>query len=75
MEGEKPYSVWRQSRYKREANAKRQKKKSHADPETAVQKEQSERFIESARQLDADETGASFQRALDVVLPLRKKGP
>lgn len=33
------------------------------------QKEQSERFKEAARELEADETGEAFERALDRVLP------
>ncbi len=36
------------------------------------QKEQSERFKETARELDADESGAAFERALTkVILPRR----
>lgn len=31
------------------------------------QKEQSERFKETARELDADETGAAFQKALSAI--------
>jgi hypothetical protein len=38
------------------------------------QKEQSERFIEAARLLEADESGASFSRAVDKIIPQRR-GP
>jgi hypothetical protein len=34
--------------------------------------EQSERFKETARKLEADESGKAFERAIDVVLPRRK---
>lgn len=34
-----------------------------------TQKEQSERFIATARELEADEEGGEFERALDKVLP------
>ncbi len=33
------------------------------------QKEQSARFIETARELDADMAGARFDRAIDLILP------
>ncbi|AEH88398.1 hypothetical protein Mesop_3961 [Mesorhizobium opportunistum WSM2075] len=36
------------------------------------QKEQSERFKEAARELEVDESGDAFRRALDRVLPERK---
>jgi hypothetical protein len=32
-------------------------------------KEQSERFIETARQLGVDETGTDFEKALDQIIP------
>ena len=32
------------------------------------QKEQSERFIETARELEADETGGAFNRAIDKLV-------
>lgn len=35
------------------------------------QKEQSERFKETARELGADETGKAFERAVTTVLPAR----
>lgn len=37
-------------------------------PEKLSQKEQSARFIETARELDADESGTAFERAVGVVL-------
>jgi hypothetical protein len=37
------------------------------------QKEQSERFKEAARLLDADETGGAFERAIKKVLPGRRR--
>lgn len=36
------------------------------------QKEQSERFKEAARQLEADQSGDAFKAALDKLLPARK---
>ena len=33
------------------------------------QKEQSERFIEAARELEVDETGAAFARAMENLTP------
>lgn len=33
-----------------------------------TQKEQSERFIETARELDVDETGPTFERAVFAVI-------
>ena len=35
-------------------------------------KAQSERFIEKARELEADETGKAFKRALKKVLPRKR---
>jgi hypothetical protein len=35
------------------------------------QKEQSERFIETARTLQSDESGTPFERAMRVVIPLK----
>lgn len=37
------------------------------------QKEQSERFKEAARELEADESGEAFEAALDRVLPRQAK--
>ncbi|MER9432361.1 hypothetical protein [Mesorhizobium sp. M0408] len=36
------------------------------------QKEQSERFKETARKLEADETGEAFKHAVERMLPARK---
>lgn len=36
-------------------------------------KEQSERFIETARRLEVDETGADFERAIDKIIPSKRK--
>ncbi|CAN7289872.1 hypothetical protein [Mesorhizobium sp. LjNodule214] len=33
------------------------------------QKEQSERFKEAARELEADESGAAFDRAVKIIIP------
>lgn len=38
------------------------------------QKEQSERFKEAARELEADESGESFERAIARILPVDVKG-
>lgn len=37
-------------------------------------REQRNRFIETARELGCDESGESFDRALDRILPPRKPG-
>lgn len=37
------------------------------------QKEQSERFMETARELDVDESGKAFERAAGAILPPRSK--
>ena len=34
--------------------------------------EQSERFVEKAREVEADETGEEFERAIRKVVPARK---
>jgi hypothetical protein len=39
------------------------------------QKEQSERFIETARKLGSDETGTDFERAVAKVLSPQRKKP
>ena len=36
--------------------------------------EQSKRFVEAARELGIEETGAAYDRALDRILPPRKPG-
>ena len=37
--------------------------------------EQAARFIETAKELEADKTGKAFTRALDVIVPTPTKGP
>ena len=44
-------------------------KRDAAKPKT--QKEQSERFIKTALELGCDETGESFSRAIEKILPSR----
>ena len=39
------------------------------------QKEQSERFKETARELEADESGKAFNQAIDVIVPPRAQMP
>ncbi|MER9303708.1 hypothetical protein NKJ06_07270 [Mesorhizobium sp. M0293] len=39
------------------------------------QKEQSERFKEAARELEADESGKDFERAIGRILPRKAYGP
>jgi hypothetical protein len=36
-------------------------------------KEQSERFMETARQLESDETGKAFERAVSAVMQVRSE--
>jgi hypothetical protein len=36
------------------------------------QKEQSERFKETARELGADENGEAFKRAIETILPAKR---
>lgn len=38
------------------------------------QKEQSERFKETARQLEVDESGEAFEQAIDRLLPQKPDG-
>lgn len=47
------------------------KKPSGTKAKKLSQKEQSERFIETARQLGADESGRPFERALERALSKR----
>ena len=35
--------------------------------------EQSKRFEETARQVEADESGKSFERAIEIVAPVKSK--
>ena len=53
--------------YGKKAGAPKKKK---AKPKLS-DKEQSERFIKTARELGVDESGASFERAADKLLPAR----
>jgi hypothetical protein len=39
------------------------------------QKEQSERFKEAARELEADESGKAFDRAIDAIAPPKPQLP
>ena len=48
------------------------KKPSGTKAKKLSQKEQSERFIETARKLDADDTGLQFKRALEALVPPKK---
>lgn len=54
----------------------KQKPKPRAAP-TAPPKpddpEQSKRFVETARELEADETGEAFRRAFEKIVPSRQK--
>lgn len=54
---------------KRKPSAKKKRKARTKDPA------QSARFLEMAKKLEADESGAAFERALDVVAPKRGKRP
>lgn len=60
--------------------AHRQKAKSKRRSQKNTDKEQSERFIETARILESDETGKVFSRAFETMLkvsrvPSRKNSP
>ena len=48
-------------------------KKKKAKPKL-TDKEQSERFIETAHKLDVDETGKSFEQAVEKIIRLPKPG-
>jgi len=50
-------------------NPKPKKRKPKTEPDNPAQ---SARFIESAKALGVDETGAGFKRALDAVLPKKR---
>jgi hypothetical protein len=41
-------------------------------PKSEKDKSQRERFIETARQLSVDETGAEFERALERIAPPKR---
>ncbi|MCR9062018.1 MAG: hypothetical protein NXI02_32155 [Rhodobacteraceae bacterium] len=40
-------------------------------PEDADDKEQSERFIETAREIDADESGAALEGAMKIISEIK----
>jgi hypothetical protein len=42
-------------------------------PKTAEDKDQSERFIDTAQRLGADETGKEFERAFTKAVPSRRR--
>jgi hypothetical protein len=49
-------------------------KKEKAKPKPKLtDKEQSERFIETARELGVDESGEKFKHALERIVPLRER--
>jgi hypothetical protein len=50
-------------------NPKPKSRKQKTEPDDPVQ---SARFIESAKALGVDETGAAFKRALDTLLPKKR---
>lgn len=52
----------------------RAKKPKAGSSKKMTQKEQSERFKETARQLDVDESGEAFERAVDKILPTKPGG-
>lgn len=49
------------------------RKPSGKKAEKLSQKEQSERFKETARRLDTDQSGGAFEHAIEAVLPPRRK--
>lgn len=40
-----------------------------------AEKTQAERFLETAREVGADETGEAFERAMDRIVPPRRPAP
>jgi hypothetical protein len=54
--------------------AEKPKPKASPKPKDKPDKEQSARFIETARELEVDESGGAFERSLDRVLP-RPRNP
>lgn len=48
------------------------KKKTAKPPDKKVSKTQRERFIETAREIDADESGEAFERAVEALIPPSK---
>jgi hypothetical protein len=53
------------------AKAEKAKAKRSHKPQT-TDKAQSERFIEAARELDVENTGDNFDRAVDIVVKSKK---
>jgi hypothetical protein len=53
--------------------AKSKKLKPKKRPPKIEDAKQSSRFLETANSLHVDKTGAAFERALDVVVPRRKR--
>jgi hypothetical protein len=54
------------------------KKKAEAEKRPAPKPddpEQSKRFIEAARQIEADETGEAFRRAFEKIVPVKPATP
>ena len=49
--------------------AEKPKPKASPKPKSKPDKEQSARFIETARELDVDESGDAFGKLLDVIVP------
>jgi hypothetical protein len=50
---------------------KGKKRKRRTEPDS---KAQSKRFIKAAKALDVDESGEAFKRALDKLVPRKRKG-
>jgi hypothetical protein len=57
------------------ADTARRPKPSGRKAKKLSQQEQSERFIETARELEADESGKNFERALRAVASEHKRRP
>lgn len=62
----------RQKPKTRKTARKDKKETGGAGTARAAQKEQSARFIEAAREIGVDESGAEFERALKKVAPPKK---
>jgi hypothetical protein len=46
-----------------------------AKKHTMTEEERSRRFVETARQLECDESGEAFERALEKILPTKQAHP
>lgn len=53
--------------------AQHRKAKSKRKDQKNTDKEQSERFKKTARDLQADESGEAFRRAFDKIVPTKKR--